>query len=89
MSGTNLLMILNRLRVDTVIITGCTTSGCVRATVFDASSYDFHTIIPKECVGDRSEDIHEANLFDMNSKNADVIPIEEVVSFIRNMKPMN
>jgi nicotinamidase-related amidase len=83
--GTDLLMILNGLRVDTVIITGCTTSGCVRATVFDASSHNFHTIIPKECVEDRTDDINEANLFDMNSKNADVLPLEEVITFIRNM----
>ena len=84
--GTDLLMILNGLGVDTVIITGCTTSGCVRATVFDASSYNFHTILPRECVGDRTDDIHEANLFDMDSKNADVIPLEEVLSHIRNME---
>jgi nicotinamidase-related amidase len=87
--GTNLIMILTRLRIDTLIITGCTTSGCVRATVFDASSYDFHTILPRECVGDRTDDIHEPNMFDMNSKNADVIPLEEVLQYVRNIKPMN
>jgi maleamate amidohydrolase len=82
-------MLLNRLRVDTLIVTGCTTSGCFRATVFDASSYDYRTIVPLECVGDRTEDIHEANLFDMNSKNADVIPLSEVLSFIKNMEPLS
>lgn len=87
--GTDLTMLLHRLRMDTLIATGCTTSGCFRATVFDACSYDYHTIIPLECVGDRTEDIHEPNLFDMNSKNADVIPLSEVLAFIRNMKPLS
>jgi maleamate amidohydrolase len=87
--STNLTVLLHTLRVDTLIVTGCVTSGCIRATVTDACSYDFHTIIPRECVGDRTEDIHQANLFDMNSKNADVIPLEEVLSFIRNMQPMD
>ena len=86
--GTDLVMLLHRLQVDTLIVTGCVTSGCFRATVLDACSYDFRTIIPQECVGDRTDDIHEANLFDMNSKNADVIPVEDVVSFIKNMEPM-
>lgn len=83
--GTDLLPILHRLQVDTLIVTGCVTSGCIRATVIDASSYDFRTIIPQECLGDRTDDIHEASLFDMNSKNADVITLEEVVAHIRNI----
>lgn len=86
--GTDLTMLLHKLRVDTVIVTGCVTGGCVRATVTDSCSYDFRTIIPMECVGDRTNDIHEANLFDMNSKNADVISLQEVLSFIGNMEPM-
>lgn len=81
--GTDLLSILVHRRVDTLIVTGCVTSGCVRATVVDACSHGFRTIIPRECVGDRTEDVHEANLFDMAHKNADVIPAADVEAYLR------
>lgn len=59
--------------VDTVVIVGCTTSGCIRATVVDAMQFNFSTIVVEDCVGDRAIGPHEANLFDMRQKYADVM----------------
>ena len=59
--------------VDTAVIAGCTTSGCVRATVVDAMQFNFLTIVIEDCVGDRAMGPHEANLFDMRQKYADVM----------------
>ena len=60
-------------RVDTLVVAGCTTSGCVRATVVDAVSHNFRVIVPSDCVGDRAVEPHRANLFDMAQKYADVV----------------
>ena len=60
--------------VDTAVIVGCTTSGCVRATVVDAMQFNFCTVVIEDCVGDRAMEPHEANLFDMRQKYADVMP---------------
>ncbi|MFC6734170.1 MULTISPECIES: isochorismatase family protein [unclassified Haladaptatus] len=68
--------------VDTLIVTGCTTSGCIRASVVDACAHGYRTIVPAEAVGDRSAAPHDANLFDMNAKYADVRPVEEVVEYL-------
>lgn len=76
--GTPLMTYLNQLDVDTVVIMGCTTSGCVRATVIDAFSYAFKVVVPEDCVYDRGEVSHAVNLFDINSKYGDVITMEEV-----------
>ena len=65
-------------RIDTVIVAGCTTSGCVRATVVDACSHDFRTIVVTDCVGDRAEAPHTANLFDMGQKYADLMSLAEL-----------
>jgi nicotinamidase-related amidase len=81
--GTDLGSILVHRQIDTLVVTGCVTSGCVRATVVDACTHGFRVIIPRECVGDRTPDIHEANLFDVNAKNADVVPVEEAEGFFR------
>ena len=63
-----------RLRgVDTAVIVGCTTSGCVRATVIDAMQFNFRSIVIEDCVGDRAPEPHAANLFDMQQKYADVM----------------
>jgi nicotinamidase-related amidase len=83
--GTPLVSHLVAAGVDTLIVTGATTSGCVRATVVDSLQYGFRTIVPEECVGDRAEAPHRANLFDMGAKYADVLPIEEVLAKIREM----
>jgi maleamate amidohydrolase len=68
--------------VDTVIITGCSTSGCVRATAVDGMQYGFHVIVPRECVGDRRAEPHEANLFDINSKYGDVVSRAEALAWL-------
>lgn len=63
--------------IDTTVIVGCTTSGCVRATVVDAMQFNFSTIVIEDCVGDRAMGPHEANLFDMWQKYADVMTRDE------------
>ena len=65
--------------VDTVVVTGCTTSGCVRASVVDAVSYNFRAIVARDCVGDRALGPHEANLFDMDQKYADLLDRDEII----------
>jgi maleamate amidohydrolase len=70
-------------RVDTVAVVGCTTSGCVRATVVDALQHNFRTICVTDCVGDRAIAPHEANLFDMGQKYADLLTGNEVMAALR------
>ena len=77
--GTELLGWLVKHGVDTVLVTGCTTSGCVRASVVDALSYNFLTVVVTDCVGDRAIAPHDANLFDMGQKYADLMTCDEVV----------
>ncbi|KAF0103086.1 MAG: hypothetical protein FD144_2261 [Rhodospirillaceae bacterium] len=79
---TNLGSLLTFHRVDTVIVTGGSTSGCVRATVVDGLSRSFRMIVPEECVADKHESPHFANLYDMMAKYADVLPVVEVVEFL-------
>ncbi len=79
--GTYLASTLTMKAVDTVVVTGCTTSGCVRATVMDALAHGFRPIIPVEAVGDRAQEPHEANLFDIDSKYGDVVPTQEVIDY--------
>ena len=81
--NTGLHTMLTHERVDTVVVTGATTSGCVRATVVDACSHGYRPIVPVECVGDRAEDPHEANLFDIGSKYADLMDRSEVEQHLR------
>jgi maleamate amidohydrolase len=76
--GTGLAAWLVQRGIDTLVVTGCTTSGCVRASVVDAISYNFRPIVARDCVGDRSLPAHEANLFDMGQKYADVLDLEEI-----------
>ncbi len=68
--------------IDTLIITGTSTSGCIRATAVDALQNGFHAIIPREAVGDRAPEPHEANLFDIQAKYGDVLGIEEVKKYL-------
>lgn len=82
--GTTLSSILLTKGVDTTILTGCSTSGCVRATCVDSMCSGFHTIIPKECVADRHPDAHNQSLFDMDAKYADVMPVSEVIDYIES-----
>ncbi len=83
--GTIFMSHLNYFDVDTLIMTGCTTSGCLRATAVDAYSYNFKVIIPEECAFDRFESSHAINLFDLNCKYADVIPVREVASYMAGL----
>jgi len=77
--GTSLAAMLTARGTDTLIITGCSTSGCVRATAVDAMQYGFRPIVPRECVGDRHDGPHEANLFDINAKYGDVVALADVM----------
>ena len=87
--GTPLMTYLNDLDRDTVIVTGATTSGCVRATVADAFSYGFHVVVVEDGVFDRGEVSHAVNLFDMDQKYADVMPSEEVLEYLRQLPNQN
>ena len=80
--GTPILPFLTAARVDTLIVTGCVTSGCIRATTVDAVSYGYRTIVPSECVGDRAEGPHKWNLFDIDAKYADVESLSTVLAFL-------
>ena len=80
--GTDLSSYLTYKGVDSVIIAGCTTSGCVRATVVDAISYNFRPIVIVDCVGDRAAGPHEANLFDIGQKYADLVELDEAVKWL-------
>lgn len=80
--GTPLVSLLRGLEIDTLIVTGTTTSGCVRATVIDAFSYEYKLAIVEECVFDRGEASHAINLFDMNAKYADVISLLEAKAYL-------
>ncbi len=84
--GTPLQAMLVARRIDTVFVTGATTSGCVRATVVDAVQHGFNTFIVTDCIADRSQEPHEANLFDMTAKYADPISSEEVVDYLRQSR---
>jgi maleamate amidohydrolase len=81
--GTALAAALTSLRVDTLILTGCSTSGCIRASAVDGMQYGFRVIIPRECVGDRHPAPHEANLFDIHAKYGDVVSQEEVMEYLQ------
>jgi nicotinamidase-related amidase len=80
--GTPLIGLLNGMRVDTVVVAGESTSGCVRATVVDAKSSRLKVLVPEECVFDRDDACHAINLFDMHEKYADVIPLAEVLEYL-------
>ncbi len=84
--GTNLTNWLISKGVDTVLVTGCTTSGCVRATVIDSLSSNFRTIVVKDGVGDRALGPHEANLFDMEQKYADLMTTREIVDHLETIR---
>ena len=80
--GTNLTAWFVSKGVDMVIVTGCPTSGCVRASVIDSMSYNFKTVVATDCVGDRALGPHEANLFDMEQKYADLMTSSEIIAVL-------
>lgn len=83
--ATSLASTLTAAGVDSVILTGLTTSGCVRASCVDACSHGFIPIVVDEACGDRHEDPHKANLFDMNAKYADVVSEKEAIDYLTNL----
>jgi len=83
--GTNLAAVLISQRIDSVILCGATTSGCIRATAIDLLQYGFPTMVPRECVGDRARAPHEANLFDIQAKYADVVSLEEALAYVESV----
>lgn len=83
--NTDLINILIRQQIDTVIITGCTTSGCIRATAIDSFSYGFRTIIAEECVGDQEIGPHQANLFDISNRYGDILSNEAIINHTNKM----
>lgn len=83
--GTSLASTLAGLGTDTLILTGCSTSGCVRAAAIDAIQYGYRVVVPRECVGDRHDAPHDANLFDINAKYGDVLPKSEVVAYLAGL----
>ena len=80
--GTPLVSLLAAAQRDTVIVTGCMTSGCVRATTVDAFSYGYRTLVPEDCVGDQGLDAHLANLRDVHRRYAEVTTAAEVVEYL-------
>ena len=82
---TRLDMELRGLGVDTVIIVGCTTSGCIRASAIDSMQYGFHTVVVRDAVGDRARTPHEVNLFDIDAKYGDVVSSGEVLDYLRGL----
>ena len=86
---TNLGSLFTFHKVDTVVVTGGSTSGCVRATVVDSLSRGYRTVVPEECVADKHESPHFANLYDMALKYADVVPVADVVAFMEQYRPAN
>ena len=83
--GTSLVSMLVSQEVDTVILCGSTTSGCIRATAVDLMQYGFPTLVPQECVGDRAAAPHEANLFDIDAKYADVVTLDAVFEYVESL----
>jgi maleamate amidohydrolase len=68
------------------VLCGATTSGCVRATAIDLLQYGFPTLVPRECVGDRAQAPHEANLFDIQAKYADVVSLEDALAYVEGVR---
>ena len=84
--GTPLAATLTALGIDTLILTGCSTSGCIRATAIDGVQYGYRVIVPHECVGDRRPEPHDANLFDINAKYGDVVGTSEVLDYLDRIR---
>ena len=81
-----------RLRVqgvDSLVVTGLTTSGCVRATAVDGLQYNFRVVVPREACGDRNSAAHEANLYDLNTKYVDVVSLDEAIALLEAVNPVD
>jgi maleamate amidohydrolase len=86
--GTPLMSHLTALAIDTLLITGCSTSGCVRATAVDAYSYNFRPIVVEECVFDRIQFAHNASLLDLDTKYADVVGLPNAIDYLNGLRRM-
>ena len=84
--GTDLDAYLRGLGINTVVMTGCTTSGCIRASAVDSIQYGYYTVVVGDAVGDRAKGPHDANLFDIEAKYGDVIPSHEVLTYLRSLR---
>ena len=80
--GTTLAALLRARGCDTVVLTGATTSGCIRASAVDAVQDGFSVLVPREAVGDRAQGPHEANLFDIQAKYGDVVDLEDALAYL-------
>ncbi|QVQ54510.1 isochorismatase family protein [Spiractinospora alimapuensis] len=85
--GTSLAATLAGLRCDTILVCGATTSGCVRATAVDGVQSGFSVLVPRECVGDRAQAPHDANLFDIQAKYGDVIGVADARDYLSALTP--
>lgn len=83
--GTQLAALLTGACVDTLVVTGATTSGCVRATVVDAVQSGFNVLVPADCCGDRAKAPHDANLYDMHQKYADVTDSDDIANWLASL----
>ena len=86
---TNLQSLLVWHQCDTVVLTGGSTSGCVRATCVDSLSHGYRTMVVEECVADKHESPHFANLYDMAIKYADVVSADETIEYLKDWRPAN
>jgi len=83
--GTELQSLLAAAGCDTLVVTGASTSGCVRATAVDALQHGYRPVVPREAVGDRNPDAHEANLYDIDAKYGDVVSLEETLGHLEEL----
>jgi len=86
---TPLVSFFSRERVDTVIVTGCVTSGCIRASVIDSFQWGYRTIVPEDCVGDQHERPHRDNLRDIERRYADVTDCQSVIDWLEHWRGRN
>jgi maleamate amidohydrolase len=84
--GTSLDALLRWMKVDTLMLAGVTTSGCVRASCIDSISYGFVTLVISDAVGDRAPEPHAANLFDMSAKYADLLNTQEAIQYMQSVQ---
>ena len=84
--GTPVVSVLTLNDVDTVILTGANTSGCIRAAAIDSFSYGYRTIVPRECVGDQGQEPHDANLLDIDRRYVDVVPLSVVLEYFEDLE---
>jgi maleamate amidohydrolase len=83
--GTPLASLLTSAGCDSVVVTGASTSGCVRATAVDGLQHGYRVVVPREAVGDRNPDAHEANLYDIDTKYGDVVSVDDLVAHVEQL----